>query len=464
MSSLLLMLGNVLQASAPYNGGFEDGLDGWLVGDAMSEATADAAHSGKQGLRVVDNDKQHGSGLHSGRYAVRAGQEITVSFDAKADANFLGVYIWPVDANDKLVGNGKSRGNGIESVAVKSGDGSWKHYSVSQVMPEGAVAFSIWVHSWSSATGTSWLDNFEITGLAEGAQPLQRLEEMQAASQAAIQRNEARLAKIAKQEQIPETLPERAQPPVIILKLDDLRQIDGQAHHLWTKVSDYMTKRNIKHGIGIITETLEVASPDYIEWIQQRQESGLVEIWFHGWDHGVWKDADGRKRSEFSGRSEAEQHERFAKSQALAKEKLGFALQTFGPGGGGSGAHQDEATAKAMAEDPDMRVWLYPSPIDEMGRSLAAEGKVTVLDRVWAVNLEASVGQPNYKRFVAGYAKNSDREYFVLQGHPMHWGGARWSEFEKIIDFLVEQEAVFMTPAEYAASLDGKPAQQVAQR
>ncbi|MGE9296477.1 MAG: carbohydrate binding domain-containing protein [Puniceicoccales bacterium] len=464
VATAVLMATGYLQADVPYNGDFESGLSGWLVGDRMSGVTADAAHTGKLGLRITDNDKRNGSALHSSRYPVKEGDELTVSFDAKADSNFLAVYIWPTNASGKLVRNGSGRGDGLNSVAVKAGDGSWQSYSVSQVMPSGAEAVSIWVHSWSSGTGVADFDNFKIEGLAPDAVALMGPEAMQAATDAAQKRNEAALAKQAAAERIPDELPERAKPPVIILKLDDLRQINGKVHPLWDKVSNYLGERDIKCGLGVITQTMQEATPEYIEWIQQKHDSGMVEFWFHGWDHGVWIDEEDRRRSEFSGRSIEEQQKRFADSQALAKEKLGFAFETFGPGGGGSTAHQDEATATAMIEDPDMRVWLYPSPIDALGRKVAADGKVTILDRVWTVNLEGSVGQPNYARFVSGYAKNPDREYFVLQGHPMSWGGERFTEFEKIIDFLVAQDAVFMTPTEYAESLNGKPAQQVAQR
>ncbi|HEY9248267.1 MAG TPA: polysaccharide deacetylase, partial [Rariglobus sp.] len=256
-------------------------------------------------------------------------------------------------------------------------------------------------------------------------------------------------------------LPARKAPPVIIIKLDDLRQIDGKVHGAWIKVADFLKGRGIKGSFGMLTQTLEEATPAYAQWIKDRHAAGEIEFWFHGWDHGVWTNEAGKKMSEFGGRTFEEQADRFARSQKLAIEKLGFAFATFGPPGGGSGGHQDEATAQVMAKDPAMKVWLYPSPIDASGRKLAAEGKVTILDRVWAVNFESKVGSPDFVKFVEGYAKNPDREYFVLQGHPTHWAGARFDEFVKIIDFLVEQKAVFMTPSGYAASLGGKPAQQV---
>ncbi|AHF90149.1 polysaccharide deacetylase [Opitutaceae bacterium TAV5] len=445
------------EAPIPANPGFEEGLHAWRPNETMSQVVPEAAFSGKLGLRVTDNDTINGSSLFSSRYPVQPGQQLTLTFQARADADFLAVYFWPTNDAGRPVRDPAIRGDGLPKVFVKKGDGGWKPYTLTATLPEGAAAVSIWVHSWSGSTGVADFDDFNIEGIPPGTAPLDTPEAMKAASGAAIARAAARAAADAP----PAEIPPRKTPPVILLKLDDLRQTGGKVHASWTRVADYLKARDIKSSIGIIAETLAEATPEYAGWIKARRDSGLIEFWFHGWDHKVWTDDAGKKRSEFSGRPFDEQLRRFARSQELAREKLGFAFTTFGPGGGGSGGHQDAATARAMTEDPDMKVWLYPSPIDAMGREIAAAGKITVLDRVWAVNLEGAVGQPHYNRFLAGYAKNPDREYFVLQGHPTHWGGDRFKEFEKIIDFLVEQKAVFMTPLEYAQSLGGKPARQV---
>jgi peptidoglycan/xylan/chitin deacetylase (PgdA/CDA1 family) len=435
-------------ASVLPNAGFEEGLAGWVTRDAMAKALPEAAHSGKLGLRIVDADTVKGSDFTSAKLPVTEGQAITLTFFARAQGDFSGVYLWFHDAAGKAVKNDALKyTGGMPSVGVKKGTGDWTPYTIKATVPSGAVMVSVWVHSWGSATGTADFDDFEISGLADGVKPVVGIQPVIAAAPAAA-------AFV-----MPE-LPTRKAPPVIILKLDDLRQIDGKVHGAWIKVADYLRERNIKVGFGVIAETLGEATPAYVNWIKARHDTGEIEFWFHGWDHAVWTNAAGKKLSEFGGRPFEEQWDHFERSQKLAVEKLGFAFAAFGPGGGGS-LHQDEATAEVMRKDPAMKVWLYPSPIDAIGRKVAAEGKVTVLDRVWAVNLEAAVGKPDFQRFVTGYAKNPDREYFVLQGHPTHWAGARFDEFVKIIDFLVGQKAVFMTPSGYAASLAGKPAQQV---
>jgi peptidoglycan/xylan/chitin deacetylase (PgdA/CDA1 family) len=434
-------------ASPLPNPGFEEGLAGWVTKDAMSVATPEAARTGKAGLRVTDNDTAKGSDLTSALLPVVPGQALTLTFSAKAQGDFLAVYLWFRDAAGRPVKDDtKKHTGGMPAVGVKKGAGDWTPYTLAATVPEGAATVAIWVHSWGSATGTADFDDFAFAGIAADAKPIIAAQPAVAAPAAAWS--------------MPE-LPPRAAPPVIILKLDDLRQTNGRADGAWTRVADYLKGRGIKCGIGVITQTLAEATPEYVRWITDRHAAGDVEFWFHGWDHAVWTSEAGKKLSEFGGRSFEEQWPRFERSQALAKEKLGFAFTTFGPGGGGS-LHQDEATAEVMAKDPDMKVWLFPSPINAYGRELAAKGKVVILDRVWAVNLEGAVGKPEFQRFVDGYAKNPDREYFVLQGHPTHWAGARFDEFTKIIDFLVAQKAVFMTPSEYAASLGGRPAQQVA--
>lgn len=428
----LLALPACLSATLP-NAGFEDGLAGWESRDAMSRAMPEAAKSGAQGLRVIDQDQTKGSYFISSRLPVRPGQSLTLSFQARADANFLGVYLWFHDAAGNTIKDPALRHtDGLPAVGVKSRDGAWAPYTLKAAAPAGAASVAVWVHSYGKATGTADLDDFALTGL-------------DAAPASA-----------------PVHVTSRATPPVIILKLDDLRQIDGKVHGAWVRVADYLRGRGIKCNIGVITQTLAEATPAYTDWIKTRHASGEIEFWFHGWDHATWKNEAGKAFSEFGGRPFDEQWSRFDRSQTLASEKLGFRFATFGPPGGGSGAHQDAATAEIMAKDPVMKVWLYPSPIDDAGRRLAAAGKVTVLDRVWAVNLESKVGQADFAKFAEGYAKNPDRLYFVLQGHPTHWAGERFNEFVRIIDFLVAEKALFVTPSEYASSLGGRPAQQVA--
>jgi hypothetical protein len=254
----------------------------------------------------------------------------------------------------------------------------------------------------------------------------------------------------------PATVPIRKTPAAIILKLDDLKLFRNSVHPRWQRVADYLDSRKVKGTMGVICQTLEQATPEYAAWIKDHRATGRWEFWFHGWDHGVHEE-EGAKYNEFVHRSYAEQRKRIDDSQKLAMEKLGFAFATFGPPGGVGSGSFDENTIRVMGDEPHIKAWLYPQPIDAKGKALEAEGKVVILDRVWDVNLEAAVGSPSFSRFAAGYAKHLDRPYFVLQGHPGQWNDIGFAEFEKIIDFLVERHDVFVLPAEYAATI-GKQA------
>lgn len=247
---------------------------------------------------------------------------------------------------------------------------------------------------------------------------------------------------------------EPAKPPVIILKLDDVtvKSKEAKLYPRWQKVVDYVEQHDLKAGCGVICNSLEYGNQPYYDWLKEHAAKGKIEFWCHGWDHQVHEE-DGTKYNEFNHRTYEDQRHRFERCVALAKEKVGLTLCTFGPGGGVGNGSQDANTSRAMADVPEMRIWLYPQPLDKLGKELVAAGKVTILDRVWAVNLEGSVGRPDLKKLQDGLAKNPGRPYFVLQGHPAMWDDARFAEFEKIIDYLKSLKVTFMTPSEYVASL-----------
>jgi peptidoglycan/xylan/chitin deacetylase (PgdA/CDA1 family) len=319
---------------------------------------------------------------------------------------------------------------------IRNTEGQWAAYEFRATAPPDAATVSLWVHSYSSVSGTADVDDFDLKGIAPGAEPILPTPYKAPPKEQPID---------------PASIPPRGQPPIIILKLDDLKQHHGKPLPHWDRVTAYLDARGIKGSIGVICQTLAEATPQYMDWIRTRHASGNWEFWFHGWDHAGHK-VDGKSYNEFKMRPYEEQKKRFDDAQRLAQEKLGFAFQTFGPPGGAASGMFDETTIRVMADDPHMKVWLYPQPIDAAGKQLETAGKVTILDRVWAVNLESAVGHPDLQAFLRGYAKNLDREYFVLQGHPAAWSDERFEEFGRIIDFLVQQKAVFMTPIEYAAT------------
>jgi hypothetical protein len=229
----------------------------------------------------------------------------------------------------------------------------------------------------------------------------------------------------------------RQSPPYILLKVDDLTSVGAGVHPRWQKFVDFCRERKIPAGIGIICNSLEPDNPGYISWIKQQQATGLFEFWNHGLDHKKWEEG-GQVMQEFKGPSYQQQKEHYRRSQELAHQKLGAPFATFGAPFNATDAN----TARVISEDPNTQIWLY-------GDVKSPAGKL-VLDRINTVNIENPTAVPNFDKFVAGYNKNPQRSYFVIQGHPAGWDDARFEQFRQIVDFLCAEKAIFVTPLQYA--------------
>lgn len=418
------------------NPGFEaeDGM--WAV-SGCAQLRPEAARSGARGLRVgaAEYDAE-GSSVTSARLPVTPGQPVTLSFQVRSTAPCSGAYLWLYNAAGKTVNAPK----GCNTVCwIAETNNTWTAHSLTVTVPPGVASVAVWVHSSPGVTGFADYDDFALSGVAPGAAATPPPAPRKAKPVPAVD-----LAK----------LPPRARPAIIVLKLDDVSQSrSGTVPAAWKRVDEALASRSIKASYGVVCETLPEATPAYVEWITSRQKSGRVEFWFHGWNHRA-HDVGGALHNEFAGWTTEGFKALLDRSQKAARDKLGFAFATFGPTGcGAPGPNLDETVLQALHDDPAIKVALYPTALDDMGRRVAADGKLTILDRVWDVNLESLVGVPDCKRLIAGYAANPGRAYFVLQGHPGQWSGGRFDEFLRILDFLQSQQAVFMTPSECAAAL-----------
>lgn len=419
--------------AAPFtlpNPGFEDGLANWIVyeNDApMSSVTAGGAHQGKLGLHIEDKDTKYGSSVESAPLPVVPGRSYRVSFYARSPGATAscGVYLRFRNDLQRLIPSPSSA-----TVSLPALSSDWTAIEFEAVAPADAATISVWIHSYSTTTGIWDVDNV-------------RLEELDGVGGAPVAPTAAPVAAVAKPGLNLATLPPLPDsPPEVVLKLDDLVSTrDGNVVPRWKRITDFALAHNIKLSVGIIANSLEGDKPVYFEWIKSLQATGLFEFWFHGYDHKAWKEGD-RNVSEFQGASYGQQKDHFVRSQALAREKLGFAFKTFGSPFNAT----DTVTDRVLSEDPDIKVFLFGNPRD------TACGKV-VLDRVGPVNIEAPLFAPNADAFISGYLKNaSGRRYYVIQGHPAQWDDARWSQFVKIVDYLQRNHIPVVTPTG-AASL-----------
>jgi len=230
-----------------------------------------------------------------------------------------------------------------------------------------------------------------------------------------------------------------APPPFVVLKLDDMFATDGRVPDRWQRIADFSAQRRLKLSIGLICNSLDADQPDYLAGLRRLIDTGLIELWHHGYDHRRWDEA-GVTYCEFSKTDRAHQHDHLVRAQQLAKDKLGLTFQTFGAPFNAI----DATTAGVLATLPDIRVWLYVDP------ALAATAGKFAAVSPGPVNLEAPVHKPNYDAFVAALATVAPTHprYLVLQGHPMSWDDTVFAEFVRIVDHLLALGCPFVLPAE----------------
>lgn len=439
---LLLVGGTLCAGEIPLplpNGGFENGLDFWKL-EGASESTAtvapEAAMLGAKGLRLQGEPARFS--LTSAAVPVTPGKTYKLNFWSSSPKAMEQPQS-NVDA--KLVFRSA---DGKEIAAAPASIRKWpvamvtnnffaEEYTMAGAAPEGAASLEVKLSS--SGKGAVGPVNFDDFSLAE----LDGIPEPTIAEGAGhpVPPFDPQLLK-ALEDEIKADPCRGKQPPKIVIKLDDFGAAGSGVHARWKKVADYAAAKGIKVTFGIIGTRIQSENiADFVAWTKQQHDSGLIEFWNHGFDHAERK--DGNKRiMEFGGEPYEHQKQHMTDANTLAREKLGFPYVSFGAPFNAT----DENTAKVLAEDPDIKVWMYGDPRNPAGKK--------VLIRCGAVTLETPTIIPNYAAFIEGYAHNRGAEYFVLQGHPAGWGDDRWEQFTKIVEFLISQKAEFVFASDFA--------------
>jgi len=141
------------------NGGFEQDLTDWDTGGDrnMSLAVAEAAHSGKFGLRVTDESDRLGSSITSLPTEVVPGARYELGCWSRgvSGTGGVGIYFRFLNENGKALGKDKN-------ITLPADSKEWKRYAVSATAPEGAVSAVVWIHSYAKDMPVVDLDDFEL--------------------------------------------------------------------------------------------------------------------------------------------------------------------------------------------------------------------------------------------------------------------------------------------------------------
>lgn len=232
----------------------------------------------------------------------------------------------------------------------------------------------------------------------------------------------------------------------VMLKIDDVENCQGGVDPRFVRVAEYLASKKLKSGFGVIVGSVEsLPNRDCIEWIRHNavENGGYIEFWNHGWDHAMkftCREADACDHeknlvAEFSGTCQEHQRKHLARAQETFRRCTGLTMRTFGTPGNA----WDENTVAVLKEHPEIKVWFFGDGKAESGKS--------VLGR-W-LNLEYAVGKVSYGDFARHYQMNRQRKYVVLQGHAAMWSAAMFEDFKRIVELLVAEGWIFVTPAEF---------------
>lgn len=424
----------------PANGSFENDLAGWTVvaGEEGAKITPEAALLGARGLRVEVPAGTKFT-LESAPFPVEPGKTYTVSLWTAAQD---GMPAGPAPVNAQMIFRGE---DGKELAPAPARIRKWPAASLKgetfpantllgAAAPEGAATLTLrFGTTGRDAAGPLVIDDVQIAALSDEPPPTPAPGQGHPIPPSDPERLRALEEEIAGN-------PTRGKsPPKIVIKLDDFGPSGTGVHARWRKVADFAREKGIKVTFGIIGQRMAADCPDFVAWTREQHAAGRIEFWHHGWDHAE-RSENGKRVMEFSGESYDHQKQHLAETQKLAREKLGFAFVSFGAPFNAT----DDSTVRVLAEDPDIKVWMYGPPDKPAGK--------TVLERSFAVNIENPTLIPNYGAFLEGYAHSRGARYFVLQGHPAGWGDDRWEQFVKIVEFLIAQKAEFV----FASDLAGK--------
>jgi hypothetical protein len=252
----------------------------------------------------------------------------------------------------------------------------------------------------------------------------------------------------------------------VILKADDFGASSADRTRVnpnWIRYLDTMMARGVKTSAGVVGAAVSQFGPEAAGYARRAAESGLVEFFNHGWDHGSGTgapptleaaeteagkgtfppDDPGEKADdwyEFLGTSSEYQSAHLQWCQDTVRSLLGVDMAAFGA----PFNKADAVTAAALDAQTGLQVWLYPKGDSRLFPLRRGGGEI-----------ESPTGTPNFAAFLATY--DPARPCVTLQLHPgtSHFWNA-WGEMESILDTLEANQATFTLPLEHARLMRGE--------
>ncbi|MBR0460356.1 MAG: heparinase II/III family protein [Victivallales bacterium] len=122
---------------------------------------AEAAHTGKYGMRVTDESVQDSFSCASPSLPAKPGHFYVIQFWGRnfGKENVAAIYSRFFDAKGERIPYSKTKKENTLHVSSKD----WKQYTLLAKAPEGTVSMDVWIHSFVSKTGQADFDDFTVT-------------------------------------------------------------------------------------------------------------------------------------------------------------------------------------------------------------------------------------------------------------------------------------------------------------
>jgi len=207
----------------------------------------------------------------------------------------------------------------------------------------------------------------------------------------------------------------------VILKADDLSFGDPKKDNSnWEKFFTYIINKGLKTSVGIIGECLKKEEASSV--IGALSKNDCFEFWNHGYSY--------EHKKEFLNSPYEKQKKLLTRTQDLGKERLGITFRAFGAPRNAI----NEDTRRVVEEDGDIKIWLNGS----------SPSSKLVLTPWCELEFKRDISS---ERFIENYS--SRFPYLLLQCHPWRWSEKMFSQFNEVVDFLLQEQVEFITPYEY---------------
>jgi hypothetical protein len=222
---------------------------------------------------------------------------------------------------------------------------------------------------------------------------------------------------------------------IVVIKADDCT---GWLAN-WPTFISIIEKHKIKAGIGIIGKGIFESPEADLAYFKRILLGRHIEFWNHGWTHWSYPDHyELPDTYEFKGRPTSEQLFAIHETQKIIKKRLNVVCKTFGE------PHNrfDENTLEALEKNDEIKVWLAFNNYFKSSKLVININ--SYIEEGWP-------GRVSYSQFVARYeSEYKNLPYLLFQVHPTSpWDEDSWNDFEKIIEFFLSRQVLFMTPYEY---------------